>query len=117
MPVHEGSVLCMRCWATVSLRVSGPSEDPLGELLGTPCFARTVLLDLADTQEIDTSGVVWLARTSDAFHQHQGKLIMHSVPAVVRRTLDVLHITSSLCIVHDEAEALHLIQQGSLSSK
>jgi hypothetical protein len=117
MPLQDGSVLRIRGQGAVSLRGSGPSEDPLGELLGPPGFARTVLLDLADAQEIDTSGVVWLARTSDAFHQHQGKLIIHSVPAVVRRTLDVLHITSSLCIVHDEAEALHLIQQGSLSSK
>jgi len=116
MPLQDGNVLRIRCQGMVSLRGTGASEDPLGELLGPPCFARTVLVDLEDAQGVDTSGVAWLARISEAFRQHQGKLIIHSVPAVVRRTLDIVHLTSSLCIVHDEAEALQLVQQGSLLS-
>jgi anti-anti-sigma regulatory factor len=100
----------------VSLRGAGKSEEPLGELLGPPCFARTILMDLGDAQGIDTSGVVWLARIADMFREHRGKLILHSVPAIVLRTLDVVHLTPSLCIVHDEAEALQLVQHGSLLS-
>jgi anti-anti-sigma regulatory factor len=117
LPLQDGNVLRIRCQGMVSLRGSGASEEPLGELLGPPCFARSVLLDLVDAQGVDTSGVVWLARIAEAFHQHQGTLILHSVPAVVRRTLDVLHLTSTLCIVHDEVEALQHVQQESLLDK
>jgi anti-anti-sigma regulatory factor len=117
MPLQDGNVLRIRCQGTVSLRGRGTSDEPLVDLLGPPCYARTVLLDLGDAPGIDTSGVAWLARITETFRQHRGKLILHSVPAFVRRTLDVVHLTPSLCMVHDEAEALQLVQQGSLLSK
>ena len=117
MPLQDGNVLRIRCQGMISLRGAGASDEPLGELLGPPCFARTVFLDLADAQGVDTSGVVWLARIAEKFREHRGKLLLHSVPAVVRRTLDVVHLTPNLCIRHDEAEALQLVQPGSLLSK
>jgi ABC-type transporter Mla MlaB component len=115
MPLQDGQVLRIRCQGMVSLRGAG-TEEPLGQLLGPPCFSRTLLLDLVDAQGIDTSGVVWLARIAEKFRQNQGKLVVHSVPAVVRRMLDVLHLTSGFRMAHDEAEALQLVQQGSLLS-
>jgi anti-anti-sigma regulatory factor len=116
MPLQDGNALRIRCQGMVSLRGRGTSEEPLGELLGPACFARTVLLDLGDALGIDTSGVVWLARIAEKFRQQRGKLIVHSVPAVVWRMLDVLHLTSNFTTAHDEEEALHLVQQGSLLS-
>src|SRR5947209_11901699 len=102
MPLQDGNVLRIRCQGPITLRNARNSDDQLAEIVGPHSLARAVLLDLGDAQSIDTSGVVWLARMSDAFRQAQGKLVLHSVPAIVRRTLDVLRLTSSLTIVHDE---------------
>lgn len=85
-------------------------EDPLLEVLGVDAYSRKALVDLTGADFIDSSGVGWLLNCHKKFRQANGRFILHSIPPLIRRTLQVLRMELVLQLAKDEAEAEALAQ-------
>jgi anti-anti-sigma factor len=85
-------------------------RNPLEPLLGPAGYAGTVLLDLARSTYIDSTGVGWLIQCHARFNKAGGKLVLHSIPPMVNHCFRVLGMYDVLRIADDEASALKLVE-------
>jgi anti-anti-sigma regulatory factor len=79
-------------------------EDVLGENI----FSRVVLLDLADCDRLDSAGVSWLIRFHRKCEEAGGRLLIHSTPPVISKTLKLLNMGMVLSIAENEQAARQL---------
>ena len=87
-----------------------PQSQVIRELLGPRGYARDVLLSLAQTHFIDSSGLSWLVVCHKRFCQGGGKLVLHSVRAPILELLALMRLDLALHLAEDEAAALELVQ-------
>ncbi len=90
---------------TAAVMVDG-GADLFTDLLGEPCYERKVLVDMAKTTFIDSSGIGWLITSHKRFKENGGMLVLHSIPPRVRQALDFLRIGSIIHLASDEKAAL-----------
>ena len=88
---------------SADLDQSGP--NPLQAILGQNWNQSRVLLDMGDTQYIDSSAIGWLIGTSKQVNQGGGTLVAHGVQPAVRQVLDLLKVGRVVPIVEDEQAA------------
>jgi anti-anti-sigma factor len=89
------------------LDFQGPA-NPLDAYLGPAGYTGTVLLSLAGSYYIDSSGIGWLIQCHAAFQKAGGQLIVHSIAPMVNHCFRVLGIHGLLHVAQDEAAALKL---------
>jgi anti-anti-sigma regulatory factor len=106
MPVRNDNVIRVRSEGSVSRR---SPEDPLQTLLGPHCYTHKVLLNVDQSQGIDTSGVCWLVSSHKRFAQVGGKLVLYDVPPVVLDFLNFLRLTPMLHIAANEQAACEMV--------
>lgn len=82
-----------------------PGLDPFLEAVGGDAYSRQLIVDCQGADFIDSSGVGWLMSCHKKFRQAGGRLILHSIPPLVRRTLLILRMDVLLQLARDEAEA------------
>ena len=87
---------------SADLETGGPS--PMQGILGQNWAQSRVLLNMGDTQYIDSSAIGWLIGTSKQMKDGGGTLVVHSVQPSVRQVLDLLKVGRVVPIV-DDAEA------------
>jgi anti-sigma B factor antagonist len=87
-----------------------PDTDPLDSLLDGRSYQRSVLLSLANTDFIDSSGLALLLVWHKRFCEAGGKLVIHSVPSHVMDTLKVMRMELVLNLAKDEPAAMELVQ-------
>jgi anti-anti-sigma factor len=80
----------------------------LDAVLGPEAYQGTVLLNLAESGYIDSSGVGWLVQCHGRFQKAGGQLVVHSIPPMVNHCFRVLGMYDVLHIAPDEAAALKL---------
>jgi anti-sigma B factor antagonist len=85
-----------------------PDNDPLDGLLGDRAAARRVLLDLSQTDYIDSSGLALLLAWHKRLLRAGGKLVLHSTPSLVLDTIRILRMDLVLNLAKDESAALTL---------
>ena len=112
LPLQNDDVIRIRCDGELTLRGLASGTDPLEALLGPRYFGQKVLLNLEKAQGIDTSGVSWLIRVQDRFHQSNGRFVLFAIPPRVTQTLDFLRLTPLLQTAVTEAAALALTAAG-----
>ena len=83
----------------------GNADNPLQQVLGANWFTTRCLLDLGQTDYIDSSAIGWLIGSQKAFKQGGGALVVHSVQPSVKQILDLLKIERVVPICADEAQA------------
>jgi anti-anti-sigma factor len=88
---------------SADLDSAGPS--PMQGIMGANWTQSRVLLDMSDTQYIDSSAIGWLIGTSKQMKQSNGVLVVHSVQPSVRQVLDLLKVGRVVPIVEDEDAA------------
>lgn len=88
---------------SADLDAGGP--NPMEPILGTNWTQSRVLLDMSDTQYIDSSAIGWLIGTSKQIRDGGGAIVIHSVQPAVRQVLDLLKVGRVVPIVEDEAAA------------
>jgi anti-anti-sigma factor len=64
------------------------------------------LLDLAGIDYINSTGLSWLILAHQRLARAGGRLVLHSLSEPVAATLELVNLTSLLCVVPDEAAAL-----------
>ena len=98
---------------TVFLRVEGPItpgasaivHDPMEKLIDPQGYSRTVLLDLAKADYIDSSGIAWLLKWDRRTRQAGGVLGLCSLSPQVSEVLRISRIDQVLKIWPDERAA------------
>jgi anti-anti-sigma factor len=84
--------------------------NPLDDYLGPSGYSGIVLLGLAGSSYIDSSGVGWLIQCHAAFQKAGGLLILHSIAPMVNHCFRVLGIYGLLHVVENEDAALKLAE-------
>jgi anti-anti-sigma factor len=82
--------------------------QPLEALLSPEAYQGTVLLNLAESSYIDSSGVGWLVQCHGHFQKAGGRLVLHSISPMVNHCFRVLGMYDLLNIAPDEPAALKL---------
>jgi anti-anti-sigma factor len=83
--------------------------NPLDTVLGPDDYAGTVLLGLARSPYIDSTGVGWLIQCNARFQRAGGHLVLHSISPMINHCFRVLGMYDVLQIVDSEATALKLV--------
>ena len=82
-----------------------PGIDPLAELVGPEIYQRNVLLNLGESDYIDSSGVGWLLNSHKRFREAGGALVLHSLSPMVSQVLRVLKMEQVLQVAPDVTSA------------
>ncbi len=80
-------------------------ENPLRDVIGENWTNSRLLLDMSDTQYIDSSAIGWLISTSKKVGDGGGSIVVYDVQPAVRQVLDLLKVGRVVPIVEDEAAA------------
>ena len=94
------------CSGELSQTYAKVGDDPLTGVAGPTVYTRKVLLDCRQTRFIDSSGLGWLLVAHKRFTENGGRLILHSIPPLIRQPIDLLRLDRVLTIVATEADAL-----------
>lgn len=103
----------------VSLKAKGkivqsdvsPFSDPLAEAIQDRSYTQRVLIDMADVEFVDSSGISWILICHKRFREAGGKLVLHSCVPAVCNILRVLKMDQILHVADDEKSAHQLCGQ------
>jgi anti-anti-sigma factor len=107
----EPECILAACSGTVSRDSLMWNETP-EDVLGEGIYARVVLLDVSDCDRLDSAGVSWLIRFHRRCQESGGRLIVHSTPPVVAKTLKLLNMSLVLSLAEDEMAARQMAARG-----
>jgi anti-sigma B factor antagonist len=93
---------------TQSLLTAG--AEPLTAALGSGAYSRQLLLDLRQTEHIDTSGINWLLIMHRRAREAGGRLILFGVPPMVDNVIKVLRMNSVFEIAPTREDAERLLK-------
>ena len=106
---EEPPLLLAAASGTISRDALMWNENP-EDVLGEGAVSQVILLDVSDCDRLDSAGVSWLIRLHRRCGEAGGRLIIHSTPPVVDKTLKLLNMGKVLSLAADEAEARRLAQ-------
>jgi anti-anti-sigma factor len=98
----ESGLLCLKCRGVISHPYSGQADDPL-RLIGD--WRGKVLLNLEQTEYIDSSGVAWLVHWHRKLVKAGGVFALCAVPPRVADVLRLCQVHTILPIWEEEAAA------------
>lgn len=81
-------------------------QDPFTSLLGADAFTLRVAVDAAGLKTLDSAGIGLLVTCRKRFAQQGGRLVLHSLPPLVRQTLEVMKLDQVLDLARDREAAL-----------
>jgi stage II sporulation protein AA (anti-sigma F factor antagonist) len=85
--------------------IDAAGPNPLERILGRNWFQSRVLLDMNDTQYIDSSAIGWLIGSSKQLRDGGGTLVVYGIQPAVRQVLDLLKVGRVVPLVEDEHAA------------
>ena len=85
-----------------------PPIDPFRALLGQNAYQRTVLLDMRDSNYLDSLCIGWLLSSHKRFREHGGKLVIHSLQPVASNVISLLRLNTVFQMADDSEKALQL---------
>jgi anti-anti-sigma factor len=106
----DAGIVRLQCEGQISQSRFQADGNPLENLLGAQSYARKVLLNLENTDYIDSSGISWLIVNHKRFNQAGGRLVLHSLPPRVSQVLQFCKMDTIFHIAVDEKTALGQLQ-------
>lgn len=88
-----------------STDIDAAGPNPLEKILGKNWSQMRVLLDLNETQYIDSSAIGWLIGSGKHLREGGGTLVVYGVQPAVRQVLDLLKVGRVVPLVEDELGA------------
>jgi anti-anti-sigma factor len=85
-----------------------PPLDPFRQILGPDAYSRIVLLDMRDSNYLDSMCIGWLLSTHKRFRESSGRLIIHSLQPLAANVISLLHLNGVFSIAPDAEKALKL---------
>ena len=108
----DGEILRLKVASKIIRYDPAPPQDPLVRIGGRDFYKRIVLLDLAESDFVDSSGLSWLLVAHKRFCEANGKLILHSVSPGVSETIKMMRLELVLNLARDESQALELARKA-----
>lgn len=99
-----------------SADIDATGPNPLEQILGKNWFQSRVLLDMNDTQYIDSSAIGWLIGTARQLKDGSGSLVVYGIQPAVRQVLDLLKVGRVVPLVEDETAAKQVAGAGGETS-
>jgi anti-anti-sigma factor len=102
---QDADVAQLKIRGRVTQRQLSSSADLLVDLLGSDVYTRKVLIDMRDTEFMDSSGISWLLIAHKRFREKGGRFVLYALPPMVMNVLKVLkmQLVFELAGTHDEA--------------
>lgn len=85
-----------------------PPIDPFRQILGADAYKRIVLLDMKDSNYLDSMCIGWLLSAHKRFRENGGKLIIHSMQQLALNVISLLHLSSVFLLAGDSAKAMQM---------
>ena len=82
--------------------------DPFRALLGPEAYQRKVLLDLRDSNYLDSMCIGWLLSSQKRFRENGGQLVLHSLQPMAANVFSLLRLDKVFHIAEDQQKALEL---------
>jgi anti-anti-sigma factor len=105
----ENNVADVQVSGAITQAQLSPSQEPLSVALGPNAYNHKILLDLTNSDHIDSSGVNWLLTMHRRARENGGRLVIHSVPPLVDNVLKVLRMNLVFEIAPSREEAFRMI--------
>lgn len=105
---YSGSILRLAIVGRIVRDDHSPLVEALEAALGPAGYRQTVVVDLARTLFIDSSGLAFLIQCHKRFTQAGGKLVMHSVTPAVRTLFETMGLHQLFVLADNEGAALEL---------
>src|SRR5690606_5384878 len=102
----ENNVAELQASGPITQAGISPTEDVVAKALGPSAYRHKILLDLKNSDHIDSSGVNWLLTIHRRTREQGGRLVLHSVPPLVDNVLKVLRMNLVFEIAPEWGEAL-----------
>ncbi len=87
------------------------NHEPLVKVFGEDIYTKTVLLNLSNSNYLDSTGVEWLLTAHRRFVHGGGKLIIHSAKLMMQQILKMMRMDLVLNLAPDEEKARELAQE------
>ena len=88
-----------------AMDLASSGRNPIAELLGAGWSSKRLMVDLSNTDYIDSSAIGWLIQTNGEFKRNGGMMVLHSIPPMVKQVLGLLKIGSLIPLKDNEAAA------------
>ena len=85
-----------------------PPLDPLRQILGPDVYKRTVLLDMQQSNYLDSMCVGWLLKAHKQFRENGGRLVIHSLQPLASNVISLLRLNTVFQMARDAQNALEL---------
>src|SRR3954454_23754795 len=82
-----------------------PPLDPFRAVLGPDAYTRKVLLDMRDSNYLDSMCIGWLLSAHKRFRTEGGKLVLHSLQPLAANVISLLHLNGVFSIAADAEKA------------
>ncbi|MEM1012272.1 MAG: STAS domain-containing protein [Planctomycetota bacterium] len=102
---RDGIVKIATSGNITSADIDPAGDNPLSGVIGQNWSGSRILLDMGDTQYIDSSAVGWLIGSHKKVADGGGTFVVYEVQPAVRQVLDLLKVGRVVPIVDDEAAA------------
>ncbi len=113
---YENDVVRVDVLGSITRDGWGGHREPLANVFGDDVYRQTVLLNLGNSNHLDSTGVEWLLTAHRRFVQNGGKLIIHSAKPMMQQILKMMRMDLVLNLAADEEKAREFAQ-GALNAE
>lgn len=110
----DGTLIRLQVDGPITQRDFSPGGDPLVDLLGPDVYTRQVLIDLARSPMVDSSGIGWLIGANKRFKEKGGRLVIHSFSPLIANTLKLLKMEKVLNLCPSLRDAETLVREATV---
>jgi len=82
-----------------------PQQDPLATMFGPEVYGKQVLLNMEESEYLDSSGIGWLLKCHKRFTEAGGRMVIHSMSPFIANMLKMLRMNQVLHLATDLAAA------------
>jgi anti-anti-sigma factor len=104
----QGQVVYVTIQGCLTQPDIAPPLDPFRQALGPTAYQRTVLLDMGESNYLDSMCIGWLLGSHKRFREHGGRLVMHSLQPMAANVISLLKLNTVLQLATDPTTALQL---------
>ena len=105
MQLGQGDIVVLELHGRLSRDGWMDNRDPIAVACGDDVFSRKVMLSLANSNYLDSTGVDWLLVSDQKFKDAGGKLVFHSASRTTCDFLKMMRMHLVLDLVPDEVTA------------
>jgi anti-anti-sigma factor len=89
-----------------------PMKEPVKAQLGEDVYQKKLIFNLGRTEYVDSAGISWLLVCHKRVREAGGKMVIHSVPPMIRQVFEVLRMNLVFNLADDAKAAQAMLQGG-----